>query len=84
MNGSSSSRDVHWTNGISQSAQALAVFSSAKEVIDGELLWAGCGSLEKQSGIRFALPARHRISIIVGLGSICAILGQGCGYKTPT
>ena len=51
------------TNDISQSAPALAVFPSLKELSTGDLLWAGYGSLERQSGNRFALLACHRKSI---------------------
>ena len=48
------------TNGISRSARALAVCSSTREVINGGLVWAGCGSLERKSGTRLVLPAHHR------------------------
>ena len=38
--------------------------SSLKESSTGDYYWAGCGSLEQQSGTRFALPARHRKSLL--------------------
>ena len=34
--------------------------SSLKESSTGKYCWAGCGSLERRSKNRFALPARHR------------------------
>ena len=37
--------------------------SSLKESLTGNYCWTGCGSLERQSGTRFALPARHRKSM---------------------
>ena len=60
--------------------------SSDKEVINGGLLRVGCGSLERQSGTRFAQPARHRkcCRISIGLGPICAVSGKGYGYGTAT
>ena len=43
--------------------EATDEVSSLKESSTGNYCWTGCGSLERQSGTRFALPARHRESM---------------------
>ena len=81
------------TNGISRSAQALAVFSSAKGVIHGGFLWVGLDrSVEmwcmvalrgnREPGLRYLLAIANRCRVIVGLDPTCVVSGKGCGYET--
>ena len=71
-------------NGISRSAQALAVFSPCV------LGWMGsfcidvvCGGLEKQPGIRFTLPACHRKSMSCYCRQVQRLGGRGCNIFFP-
>ena len=50
--------------------------SSLKESLKGIYCWTGCGSLERQSGTRFALPARHRKSV----SSSCRLSTHLCRF----
>ena len=50
--------------------------SSLKELSIWNCCWAGCGSLERQSGTRFALPARHRRS----MSHCCRLRAYLCSF----
>ena len=63
-------------NGSFRSAQAMAMVSSAKGVIDGGLLMGWVWYLERQSRIRFARPARHRKSMSYS----CRLRAHPCSF----
>ena len=80
-------------NGISRSAQALALFPSAKGVIHGGLLWVGwdCSvgmwcvvalRRHREPGLRYLLTIATRCRVIVRLGPIRAVSDKSYGYKT--
>ena len=52
--------------------------SSLKESLTGNYCWTGCGSLERQSGTRFALTARHRKS----MPYYCGVSTHLCRFRS--
>ena len=56
--------------------EATDEISSLKESSTGNYCWAGCGSLERRSENRFALPARHRKS----MSYCCRLRAHLCSF----